>query len=170
MRFMILIKADKSTEAGVLPDEKLLTEMGKFNEELVKAGVMLGMEGLHPSAKGARVKFSGEKRTVIDGPFTEAKELIAGFWLWQVKSKEEAIEWVKRCPNPTSVESVVEIRQVFEAEDFGAEFTPRAPGAGGAPTRAGRAAQQGREAVVAPEPTSWPSWLRTSRRSTASSR
>jgi hypothetical protein len=121
---MILIKADKSTEAGVLPDEKLLTEMGKFNEELVKAGVMLGMEGLHPSAKGARVKFSGKKRTVIDGPFTEAKELIAGFWLWQVKSKEEAIEWVKRCPNPLQGESEIEIRQVFEAEEFGAEFTP----------------------------------------------
>jgi hypothetical protein len=124
MRFMILVKADKHSEAGVLPDEKLLTEMGKFNEELVKAGVMLAGEGLHPSAKGARIRFSGNKRTVIDGPFTEAKELIAGFWMWQVKSKEEAIEWVKRCPNPTGAESEIEIRQVFEAEDFGAEFTP----------------------------------------------
>ena len=124
MRFMILIKADKNSEAGVLPDEKLLTEMGKFNEELVKAGVMLAGEGLHPSSKGARVKFSGTKRTVIDGPFAETKELIAGFWIWQVKSKEEAIEWVKRCPNPMPGESEIEIRQVFEAEDFGAEFTP----------------------------------------------
>jgi len=124
MRFMILIKADKTTEAGVLPDEKLLTEMGKFNEELVKAGVMLAGEGLHPSSKGARVKFSGAKRTVIDGPFSETKELIAGFWLWQVKSKEEAIEWVKRCPNPLQGEAEIEIRQVFEADDFGAEFTP----------------------------------------------
>src|SRR5947208_2298170 len=125
MRFMILVKADKNSEAGVLPDEKLLTEMGKFNEELVKAGVMLAGEGLQPSSKGARVKFSGDKRTVTDGPFTEAKELIAGFWLWQVKSKEEAIEWVKRCPNPMpGMESEIEIRQVFEAEDFGAEFTP----------------------------------------------
>jgi hypothetical protein len=124
MRFMILIKADKNTEAGVLPDEKLLTEMGKYNEELVKAGIMLAGEGLHPSSKGARVRFSGDKRTVIDGPFTEAKELIAGFWLWQVKSKEEAIEWVKRCPNPTQGEAEIEIRQVFEAEDFGPEFTP----------------------------------------------
>jgi hypothetical protein len=124
MRFMILIKADKNTEAGVMPSEKLLTEMGKFNEELVKAGVMLAGEGLHPSSKGARVRFSGTKRTVIDGPFTESKELIAGFWLWQVKSKEEAIEWVKRCPNPLEGESEIEIRQVFEAEDFGKEFTP----------------------------------------------
>ena len=125
MRFMILVKADKNSEAGVLPDEKLLTAMGKFNEELVKAGVMLAGEGLQPSSKGARVKFSGDKRTVTDGPFTEAKELIAGFWLWQVKSKEEAIEWVKRCPNPMpGTESEIEIRQVFEAEDFGAEFTP----------------------------------------------
>ncbi len=121
MRFMILVKADKSSEAGVLPDEKLLTEMGKYNEELVKAGVMLAGEGLQPSSKGARVKFSGGKRTVIDGPFTEAKELIAGFWLIQVKSKEEAIEWVKRVPFD---EGEIEIRQVFEAEDFGAEFTP----------------------------------------------
>jgi len=122
---MILVKADKNSEAGVLPSEKLLTEMGKFNEELVKAGVMLAGEGLQPSSKGARVKFSGDKRTVTDGPFTEAKELIAGFWLWQVKSKKEAIEWVKRCPNPMpGTESEIEIRQVFEAEDFGAEFTP----------------------------------------------
>ena len=124
MRVMVLIKADKDTEAGVMPDEGLLTEMGNFNEELVKAGLLLAMEGLHPSSKGARVKFSGAKRTVIDGPFTETKELIAGYWLWQVKSMDEAIEWVKRCPNPTGVESEIEIRQVFEAEDFGAEFTP----------------------------------------------
>ncbi len=124
MRFMILIKADKNSEAGVLPDQQLLTEMGKFNEELVKAGVMLAGEGLHPSSKGARVRFSGDKRTVIDGPFAETKELVAGFWLWNVKSKAEAIEWVKRCPNPTGAQSEIEIRQVFEAEDFGAEFTP----------------------------------------------
>ena len=125
MRFMIIVKADKNSEAGVLPDEKLLTEMGKFNEELVKAGVMLAGEGLQPSSKGARVKFSGSKRIVTDGPFAETKELIAGFWLWQVKSKEEAIEWVKRCPNPfPGTESEIEIRQLFEAEDFGAEFTP----------------------------------------------
>jgi hypothetical protein len=127
MRFMILVKADKTTEAGVLPDAKLLSEMGKYNEELVKAGVMLAGEGLHPSSKGARVKFSGEKRTVIDGPFTEAKELIAGYWLWQVKSKEEAIEWVKRCPNPTGAESEIEIRQVFEEEDFGPELVAKVP-------------------------------------------
>lgn len=124
MRFMIMIKANKDTEAGVMPSEQLLTEMGKFNEELVKAGVMLAGEGLQPSSKGARVKFSGDKRTVTDGPFAETKELIAGFWLWQVKSKEEAIEWVKRCPNPLKGESEIEIRQVFEASDFGAEFTP----------------------------------------------
>jgi hypothetical protein len=124
MRFMVLIKADENSEAGALPDEKLLTEMGKFNEELVKAGVMLAGEGLHPSSKGARVRFSGEKRTVIDGPFAETKELVAGFWIWQVKSKEEAIEWVKRCPNPMGTEAEIEIRQVFEAEDFGSEFTP----------------------------------------------
>jgi len=125
MRFMILIKATKASEDGVLPDEKLLTEMGKFNEELVKAGIMLDGEGLHPSSKGARVKFSGTKRTVIDGPFPETKELIAGYWVWRVKSKQEAIDWVKRCPNPSpGVETEVEIRQVFEAEDFGAEFTP----------------------------------------------
>jgi hypothetical protein len=124
MRFMVLVKATRSSEAGVLPDEKLLTEMGKFNEELVKAGVMLAGEGLHPSSKGARVKFSGTKRTVTDGPFAETKELVAGFWIWKVKSKEEAIEWVKRCPNPMKEESEIEIRQVFEAADFGAEFTP----------------------------------------------
>ena len=124
MRFMIIVKATKDSEAGVLPDKKLLTEMGKFNEELVKAGVMLAGEGLQPSSKGARVKFSGSKRTVTDGPFAETKELIAGFWLWQVKSREEAIAWVKRCPNPMQGESEIEIRQVFEAEDFGAEFTP----------------------------------------------
>ena len=124
MRFMILIKADKNTEAGVLPDQKLLTEMGKFNEELVKAGVMLAGEGLHPSSKGVRVRFSGDKRTVVDGPFAETKELIAGYWLWQVKSKEEAIAWVKRCPNPLEGDAEIEIRQVFEASDFGAEFTP----------------------------------------------
>lgn len=124
MRVMVIIKANKESEAGVLPDEKLLTEMGKFNEELVQAGVMLAGEGLHPSSKGKRVKFSGEKRTVIDGPFAETKELIAGFWLWNVKSMEEAIDWVKRCPNPTGQEGEVEIRQIFEAADFGDEFTP----------------------------------------------
>ncbi|MGH8850310.1 MAG: YciI family protein [Casimicrobiaceae bacterium] len=124
MRFMIMVRADKTTEAGVLPSEKLLTEMGKYNEELVKAGVMLAGEGLQPSSKGARVRFSGTKRTVVDGPFAETKELIAGFWLIQVKSRAEAIEWVKRCPNPLEGESEIEIRQVFEAEDFGAEFTP----------------------------------------------
>ena len=121
MRFMVLVKADKDTEAGVLPTQELLAEMGKYNEELVKAGVMLAGEGLQPSSKGARVRFSGNKRTVIDGPFTETKELVAGFWLWQVRSKEEAIEWLKRAPFR---EGEVEIRQVFEAEDFGAEFTP----------------------------------------------
>lgn len=124
MRFMVIVKATQDTEAGVMPDEKMLAEMGKYNEELVKAGIMLAGEGLHPSSKGARVKFSGDKRTVIDGPFAETKELIAGFWIWQVKSLEEAIEWVKRCPNPTGAESEIEIRQVFEAEDFGTEFTP----------------------------------------------
>jgi hypothetical protein len=124
MRFVILIKADKNSEAGALPDQKLLTEMGRFNEELVQAGVMLAGEGLHPSSKGARVRFSGATRTVVDGPFAETKELIAGFWIWQVKSKEEAIAWVKRCPNPMPGDSEIEIRQVFEAEDFGAEFTP----------------------------------------------
>ena len=124
MRFMIMVRATKDSEAGVMPDEKLLTEMGKFNEQLVKAGVMLAGEGLQPSSKGARVRFSGAKRSVIDGPFAETKELIAGFWMWQVKSKAEAIEWVKRCPNPMPGESEIEIRQVFEAQDFGAEFTP----------------------------------------------
>ena len=124
MRFMVIVKANKDTEAGVMPTSELLTEMGKFNEELVKAGVMLAGEGLHPSSKGARVRFSGGKRTVIDGPFAETKELIAGFWIWQVKSKDEAIEWVKRCPNPDGTDVEIEIRQVFEAEDFGAEFTP----------------------------------------------
>jgi len=125
MRFMIMIKADKNSEAGKMPDQQLLTDMGKFNEELVNAGIMLAGEGLQPSSKGARVKFSGSKRTVIDGPFAETKELVAGFWIWQVKSKAEAIEWVKRIPNPMpGSETEVEIRQVFEAEDFGAEFTP----------------------------------------------
>jgi hypothetical protein len=124
MRFMVMVKADKNSEAGVMPSEKLLSEMGKFNEQLVNAGVLLAGEGLQPSSKGARVRFSGTKRTVIDGPFTESKELIAGFWLIQVKSKEEAIEWVKRCPNPMDGESEIEIRQVFEASDFGPEFTP----------------------------------------------
>jgi hypothetical protein len=124
MRFMILVKATKSSEAGEMPDERLLTEMGKYNEELVNAGVMLAGEGLHPSSKGARVKFSGGQRTVIDGPFTETKELVAGFWLFEVKSKEEAIEWVKRCPNPMEGESEIEIRQVFEASDFGDALTP----------------------------------------------
>jgi hypothetical protein len=125
MRFMVIVKADKNSESGALPDEKLLAEMGKFNDELVKAGVLLAAEGLQPSSKGARVRFSGNKRTVIDGPFSETKELVAGFWLFQVKSKEEAIEWVKRAPNPfPGTESEIEIRQVFEAEDFGPEFTP----------------------------------------------
>ena len=124
MRFMVIVKADKNTEAGVMPSEKLLAEMGKYNEELAKAGVLLAGEGLQASSKGARVRFSGDRRTVIDGPFTETKELIAGFWLFQVKSKEEAIEWVKRCPNPLEGECEIEIRQVFEADDFGAEFTP----------------------------------------------
>ena len=125
MRFMVIVKADKASEAGVLPGQGLLAEMGKFNEELVKAGVLLAAEGLQASSKGARVRFSGSKRTVIDGPFSETKELIAGFWLWQVRSKEEAIEWVKRAPNPfPGTESEIEIRQVFEAEDFGPEFTP----------------------------------------------
>ena len=124
MRVMILIKADKDSEAGVMPDEKLLRDMGNFNEELVKAGIMLAGEGLHPSSKGARVRFSGDKRTVVDGPFAETKELVAGFWIWQVKSLEEAIEWVKKCPNPLKGESEIEIRPIFEASDFGAEFTP----------------------------------------------
>ena len=124
MRFMVLVKADKSTEAGVMPSEKLLTEMTRYNEELAKAGVLLAGEGLHPSSKGARVKFSGAKRTVIDGPFKETKDLVCGFWMFQVKSKEEALEWVKRCPNPVEGETEIEIRQVFEAEDFGPELTP----------------------------------------------
>ena len=124
MRFMIIVKATNESEAGVMPSEKLLAEMGKYNEELAKAGVMLAGEGLQPTSKGARVKFSGKKRTVVDGPFPETKELIAGFWLIEVRSKEEAIEWVKRAPNPHEGESEIEIRQVFEAEDFGAEFTP----------------------------------------------
>lgn len=124
MRFMIIVKATKESEAGVMPSTQLLTEMGKFNEELVKAGVMLAGEGLQPSSKGARVRFSGRERTVADGPFAETKELIAGYWLWQCRSKEEAIEWVKRCPNPMPGDSEIEIRRVFEADDFGAEFTP----------------------------------------------
>jgi hypothetical protein len=124
MRFMVMVRATKDSEEGVMPDEKLLTDMGKFNEELVKAGVMLSGEGLQASSKGARVRFSGDKRTVIDGPFAETKELIAGFWMWQVKSKEEAVQWVKRCPSPFAGECEIEIRQVFEAEDFGEEFTP----------------------------------------------
>jgi hypothetical protein len=121
---MVLVKATKESEAGAMPDEKLLSEMGNYNEELVKAGVMLAGEGLHPSSKGARVRFSGDKRAVIDGPFAETKELIAGYWLWQCKSLEEAIAWVKRCPNPMEGDSEIEIRQVFEASDFGDEFTP----------------------------------------------
>ena len=124
MKFMILVKASKESEAGALPSQQLLTEMGKFNDQLVKAGIMLAAEGLQPSSQAARVKFSGPKRTVIDGPFAETKELIAGFWLWQVKSLDEAIEWVKRIPNPTGEESEVEIRQVSEADDLGAAYTP----------------------------------------------
>jgi hypothetical protein len=124
MKVMVLVKASKDSEAGIMPSTELLTAMGKFNEELAKAGVLLAGEGLHPSSKGARVKFSGNQRTVIDGPFAETKELVAGFWLWQVKSMEEAIEWVKRCPNPHNEESEIEIRRIFEADDFGAEFTP----------------------------------------------
>jgi hypothetical protein len=126
MRFMILVKADKDSEAGVMPDQGILTRMGNFNEELVNAGIMLAGEGLHPSSKGARVKFSGGKATVVDGPFAETKELIGGFWMWQCKSKQEAIDWVKRMPTIPGVETNIEIRQVFEAEDFGAEFTPEA--------------------------------------------
>ena len=124
MRFMVIVKATPDSEAGIMPSQELLAAMGKYNEELVKAGVLLSGEGLQPSSKGARVRFSGDQRTVIDGPFTETKELIAGYWLWQVKSKEEAIEWVKRCPNPMPGESEIEIRQIFEASDFGPEFTP----------------------------------------------
>jgi hypothetical protein len=125
MRFMVIVKADRNSEAGVMPSEQLLTEMGKYNEELAKAGVMLAGEGLHPSSRGKRVRLAGSNRTVIDGPFTETKELIAGFWLIQAKSMDEAVEWVKRAPNPSpGTESEIEIRQVFEAEDFGAEYTP----------------------------------------------
>ena len=124
MRVMVMVKATSESEAGKMPGTELLAAMGNFNEELVKAGVMLAGEGLHPSAKGKRVRFSGSRRTVIDGPFAETKELVAGFWLWQVKSMEEAVEWVRRCPNPMEGESEIEIRQVFEADDFGAEFTP----------------------------------------------
>ena len=124
MRVMVIVKANQDSEAGVMPKRELLEAMGKFNEELVKAGVMLAGEGLHPSARGKRVRFEGAQRSVTDGPFTETKELIAGFWLWQVKSLAEAIEWVKRCPNPFDMDSEIEIRQVYEAEDFGAEFTP----------------------------------------------
>jgi hypothetical protein len=127
MRVMVLVKANKDSEAGVMPSEKMLAEMGKYNEELVKAGVLLAADGLQPSSKGVRVRFSGDRRTVIDGPFTETKELVAGYWIWQVKSMDEAIEWLKRCPSPdgdAASEPEVEIRQVFEAADFGAEFTP----------------------------------------------
>ena len=124
MRFMVIVKATADSEAGKMPSQKLLEDMGKYNEELVKAGVMLAGEGLHPSSKGARVKFSGASRTVVDGPFAQTNELVAGFWLFDVKSKEEAIEWVKRCPNPMEGDSEIEIRQVFEASDFGEEFTP----------------------------------------------
>jgi hypothetical protein len=126
MRFMVIVKATKDSEAGVMPSEQLLTEMGKYNEELVNAGILLAGDGLHPSSKGTRVTFSGNKRTVIDGPFAETKELIAGYWLWKCHSKEEAIEWAKRCPNPAGdgKEGELEIRHVFEADDFGAEFTP----------------------------------------------
>ncbi|MEO6714205.1 MAG: YciI family protein [Mycobacteriales bacterium] len=124
MRVLVMVKATPESEAGEMPSEELMTAMGNFNEELVKAGIMLAGEGLHPSSKGARVKFSGTDRTVIDGPFTETKELVAGFWMWQVKSFDEAVEWVKRCPNPMLSDSEIEIRQVFEAEDFGPELTP----------------------------------------------
>src|SRR5688572_18746549 len=124
MRFMVIVKANKDTEAGVMPSEQLLREMGEYNEQLVKAGIMQAGEGLQSSAKGARVKFAGKERTVVDGPFPETKELVAGFWIWQCQSLQEAIDWVKKCPNPTGEESVIEIRQIFEAEDFGAEFTP----------------------------------------------
>jgi hypothetical protein len=124
MKFMVMVKATKESEAGIMPDEKLLAAMGKYNEELVKAGIMLAGEGLHPSSKGARVRFDGPKRTVIDGPFAETKELVAGFWIWQCKSKEEAIEWLKRCPNPMPGVSDIELRQVFSAEDFGPALTP----------------------------------------------
>ncbi|KJZ43722.1 hypothetical protein PS943_04177 [Pseudomonas fluorescens] len=126
MRFMIIVKASQDSEAGVMPSEELMTAMGNYNEELVKAGILIDCDGLQPSSKGARVRFSGDQRTVIDGPFAETKELIAGYWIWQVKSKQEAIEWVKRCPNPMpGTDAEIEIRQVFEAEDFGDEFTPQ---------------------------------------------
>jgi hypothetical protein len=124
MRFFVIVKATQASERGEMPDKKLLTDMGNFNEQLVKAGIMQAGEGLHPSSKGARVKFSGSKRTVVDGPFAETKELVAGFWIWQCKSKEEAIDWVKRCPNPHAGDCEIEIRQIFENEDFGEEFTP----------------------------------------------
>ena len=124
MRVLVIVKANEITEAGEMPSEELLAEMGNYNEELVNAGIMLGGEGLHPSSKGVRVMFSGDDRSVVDGPFAETKELIAGYWLWEVKSMDEAIEWAKRCPNPTGDESVLEIRPVFEADDFGEEFTP----------------------------------------------
>ena len=124
MRCIVMVKATKDSEAGVMPSEQLLREMGAYNEQLVKAGIMLAGEGLHPSSKGARIRFDGDKRTVIDGPFAETKELVAGFWIWQVRSMDEAIEWAKRCPNPMPGESYLEIRPVFEAEDFGAEYTP----------------------------------------------
>jgi len=124
MKFMVIVKASKASEGGEMPSEQLLAAMGKYNEDLAKAGIMLAGEGLHPSSRGVRVRFSGSKRTVIDGPFAETKELIAGFWLWQVRSREEAVEWLKRCPNPHDEDTEVEMRQVFEASDFGAEFTP----------------------------------------------
>lgn len=124
MRFIVIVKATTESEAGIMPSTELLSAMGAYNEELVKAGIMLAGEGLHPSSKGARIQFDGDKRSVVDGPFAETKELIAGFWIWQCKSREEAIEWVKRCPNPMTGPSEIEIRQIFEAEDFGAEFTP----------------------------------------------
>ncbi|MBA3914124.1 MAG: YciI family protein [Acidobacteriales bacterium] len=124
MRFMVLVKANKDSEAGVMPSEQLLTEMGKFNEQLVKAGVMLAGEGLQPTSKGVRIQISGTSRIVVDGPFAETKELVAGYWIWQVKSKEEAIEWAKRCPNPTGEEGVLELRQIFELEDFGPSLSP----------------------------------------------
>jgi len=124
MKVMVIVKANKDSEAGVMPSQQLLTEMGNYNEQLVKAGIMLAGEGLHPSSKGARIQFSGTRRTVIDGPFVETKELIAGFWLWKVKSMQEAIEWAKRCPNPTGEESTLEIRPIFEADDFGEVLTP----------------------------------------------
>ncbi len=126
MRVMVLVKATDDSEAGVMPEEQLLTEMGKYNEELVKAGIMLAGDGLHPSVKGVRVRFSGTERSVIDGPFAETKELVAGYWLWQVRSMDEAVEWAKRCPNPMLGESEIEIRPVFEADDFGEAYTPEA--------------------------------------------